>query len=210
MRNYVYQKDFLGQWMQDNGVKLADVRRVLGLEGTDKIKVWAGQTPPAEIKTEREDRGWLPLKHILKLCNHYDLPISSFIVNAEEPPTKKIRSTTPSATADKEATALRLELLQTKLDHQQEINALQTAQQQREDRLREEYEQRMSALREDYDGRLAAMKRQYEERLAQQQRLMQQTIDSQREQLTMLHGHAGYYQDKKGLMASEDTTSPAV
>lgn len=184
MRNYSYNRDFLGEWMRKEGIKLADVKRVLGLEGSDKIKMWAGQTPLPDVKNDRDDRGWMPLKHILKICNHFDLPLSSFIVNAEEPVTKKIRSARQQATADDraaESQAIRLELLQTRLDHQREINMLNQQSRQREDDLRREYEEK-----------LAEQKRDYEQRLTSQQDMMQHTIDSQRETIVTLQHSTRY------------------
>ena len=86
---YSYKKDFFGQWKRKNNVSLADLSTVLGTSARDKIKMWAGEAELPEVKDgekPQEDRGWLPLKHIIRLCNYYeDLKFSDFIENAEEP-----------------------------------------------------------------------------------------------------------------------------
>lgn len=91
MRHYNYKKEFLGEFMRERGITSAQLKKVLGLESQDKIDMWAGRRPLPETRSPKEDRGWLPLKHILRICNHYDLPLASFIENAEEPPLRRSR-----------------------------------------------------------------------------------------------------------------------
>ena len=118
---YFYKKDFFGKWKRKNGISTAELSRVLEFNSPDKIRIWAGEKALPEVnngKLKDEDRGWLPLKHILKLCNHYGLKISDFIENAEEPVPQKKKSD------NKELEALRAELKDTELRHARELNTL--------------------------------------------------------------------------------------
>lgn len=88
---YSYKKDFLGKWMKKNGITPYALAEVLHLKSTNNILMWAGINPPRATKKEpKEDQEWLPLIHILRLCNHYpELRMSDFIENVEEPKLKK-------------------------------------------------------------------------------------------------------------------------
>lgn len=85
--SYVYKRDFLGKWMKKNGITSYALAEILHLKSTNNIDMWAGFKPPRETKKEpKEDQDWLPLIHILRMCNHYpDLKLSDFIENAEDP-----------------------------------------------------------------------------------------------------------------------------
>lgn len=90
--SYIYKKEFLGQWMRENGITPYALMDVLGVKSVNNIMDWAGIKPkPRGKKTPKEDDGWLPLVHILKICNTQGLPLSSFIENAEDEPAKKVR-----------------------------------------------------------------------------------------------------------------------
>ena len=154
---YVYKKDFFGSWKKKKGISTAEIGRVLNFNSPDKIRIWAGEKELAEVnstKLKDEERGWIPLKHILRLCNHYGLKISDFIENAEEPAQPK-RQKTEGSTDNRhrqQLTALQMELLQTKLDHQQEINALQAQYREREDRIRAQYDTTIQELMKHLSG----------------------------------------------------------
>lgn len=79
---YTYKKDFFGKWKRQHGISTSELTRVLNFNSPDKIRIWAGEKALPEVNNEKlkeEDRGWIPLKHILRLCNHYGLKLSDFI-----------------------------------------------------------------------------------------------------------------------------------
>ena len=83
---YTYKKDFFGKWKRQHGISTSELTRVLNFNSPDKIRIWAGEKALPEVNNEKlkeEDRGWIPLKHILKLCNHYGLKLSDFIEKLE-------------------------------------------------------------------------------------------------------------------------------
>ena len=91
--SYRYKKDFLGKWMKKKGITSYALMDILHLKSTNNIDMWAGLKPPRKTKNKpKEDQEWLPLLHIIRLCNHYpDLKFSDFIENAEEPKTVRRR-----------------------------------------------------------------------------------------------------------------------
>ena len=112
----------------------------------DKIRIWAGEKALPKVNNEKlkeEDRGWIPLKHILRLCNHYDLKLSDFIGNAEEPTPQNVRK---KSRQQLEMTAMKNELLQARLDHQEELNAVHAEYREREDRIRAQYNRTIQEL----------------------------------------------------------------
>lgn len=107
MRNYKFKKDFFGQWMKKKGLTSYAMMDILGLKSTNHIDVWAGIKPPRDVQSPKEDQGWLPLVHILKICNRFpdEVSLSDFIENAEEPRQRKrqTKSDTETLAAVKEA-----------------------------------------------------------------------------------------------------------
>ena len=143
---YTYKKDFFGKWKRQHGISTSELTRVLNFNSPDKIRIWAGEKALPEVNNEKlkeEDRGWIPLKHILRLCNHYGLKLSDFISNAEEPAPQKIRKDTRQ---QEELASLKLELLQARLDHQEELNAVHAEYREREDRIRAQYDKTIQEL----------------------------------------------------------------
>ena len=143
---YTYKKDFFGKWKRQHGISTSELTRVLNFNSPDKIRIWAGEKALPEVNNEKlkeEDRGWIPLKHILKLCNHYGLKLSDFIGNAEEPAPQKGKKDTRQ---QEELAAVKLELLQARLDHQEELNAVHAEYREREDRIREQYDKTIQDL----------------------------------------------------------------
>lgn len=120
---YFYKKDFFGKWKRENGISTAELTRVLDFNSPDKIRIWAGEKELPEVTNVRlkeEDRGWIPLKHIIRLCNHYGLKLSDFIGNAEEPsPQKRGKS---DQRLQQEIDALRNDMLEAELQHIKDIN----------------------------------------------------------------------------------------
>ena len=114
---YTYKKDFFGKWKRQHGISTSELTRVLNFNSPDKIRIWAGEKALPEVNNEKlkeEDRGWIPLKHILRLCNHYGLKLSDFIENAEEPaPHKKAKADS------RDFDTIRMEL---ELKHIKELN----------------------------------------------------------------------------------------
>lgn len=151
--------------MRKSKVKRSDVRAVLGSNNEARIQIWALEKAPPPAKTadaNDDDRVMLPLRHILKLCNHYDLSLSDFIENAEEPPVSRRRGQREGRDGD--VSAVRLELLQQRIDHVQELRLVRETAAANEAKIRQDCEQQ----------------------LLKQERLMQQTIDAQREIITDL------------------------
>ena len=143
---YFYKKDFFGKWKRKYGISTSELTRVLDLNSPDKIRIWAGEKALPKVNNEKlkeEDRGWIPLKHILRLCNHYDLKLSDFIGNAEEPTPQNVRK---KSRQQLEMTAMKNELLQARLDHQEELNAVHAEYREREDRIRAQYNRTIQEL----------------------------------------------------------------
>lgn len=164
-KNYIYKKEFFGEWLRKSKVKRADVRHLLGSSNEERIQVWALEKPLPPTKRgdkDGEERAMLPLKHILKLCNHYDLSLSDFIENADEPQVKKRRG--QGSDDSQEVRDMRLELLEARADHLQQMASQQEQARCREDAIRQEYEQKIAELK----------------------RLMQTTIDAQHETILSL------------------------
>ncbi len=143
---YFYKKDFFGKWKRKYGISTSELTRVLDFNSPDKIRIWAGEKALPKVNNEKlkeEDRGWIPLKHILRLCNHYDLKLSDFIGNAEEPTPQNVRK---KSRQQLELTAMKNELLQARLDHQEELNAVHAEYREREDRIRAQYNRTIQEL----------------------------------------------------------------
>ena len=124
MMAYFYKKDFFGKWKKQKGVSTQELTRVLDFNSPDKIRIWAGEKALPEVsngKLRDEDRGWIPLKHILRLCNHYGLKLSDFIGNAEEPEPQKQRK---QGGNNKELEAMKTRMLEMELEYTKKINAL--------------------------------------------------------------------------------------
>lgn len=109
---YRYKKEFFPQWFEENKVKKEEIKRVLNTSSGNNLQIWLGEREPKPLQDPSKDTGdraWLPLRHILKLCNHYDLSLSDFIENAEEPEANPCRaSATPS---------IQQQQLQERVDH---------------------------------------------------------------------------------------------
>ena len=124
MMAYFYKKDFFGKWKKQKGVSTQELTRVLDFNSPDKIRIWAGEKALPEVsngKLRDEDRGWIPLKHILRLCNHYGLKLSDFIGNAEEPEPQRQRK---QGGSNKELEAMKTRMLEMELEYTKKINAL--------------------------------------------------------------------------------------
>lgn len=145
---YYYKREFLRDWFERNkkSVTKKEMMQVMGTTSANNLQVWMLEKKPPELKpgqTDTGDRDWLPLRCILRLCNHYGLKISNFIINAEEPAPQKGRKDNRQQL---EIAAMKNELLQAKLDHQEEINAIHAKYLEREDRIREQYDKTIQEL----------------------------------------------------------------
>ena len=143
---YKYNKEFFRQWFEREKIKKKDLLQVIKTSSANNLQIWLLEKEPAPLKegqTDTGDRDWLPLRCILHLCNHYGLKISDFIVNAEEPAPQKGRKDTRQ---QQELAALKMELLQARLDHQEELNAVHAEYREREDRIREQYDKTIQEL----------------------------------------------------------------
>lgn len=125
---YKYKKEFFAEWMTKNKIKREEIKRVLNTSSGNNLQLWLGEREPEPLQDPTKDTGdraWLPLRHILKLCNHYGLLLSDFIENAEEPEVKQRRTSTKTTNAT--AAPLQQQLLQERIDHLQETkNHLET------------------------------------------------------------------------------------
>jgi len=143
---YEYNKKFFRDWFEREKIKKKDLLQVIQTSSANNLQIWLLEREPTPLKegqTDTGDRDWLPLRCILRLCNHYGLKISNFIINAEEPAPQKGRKDNRQQL---EIAAMKNELLQAKLDHQEEINAIHAKYLEREDRIREQYEKTIQEL----------------------------------------------------------------
>jgi len=143
---YEYNKKFFRDWFEREKIKKKDLLQVIQTSSANNLQIWLLEREPTPLKegqTDTGDRDWLPLRCILRLCNHYGLKISNFIINAEEPAPQKGRKDNRQQL---EIAAMKNELLQAKLDHQEEINAIHAKYLDREDRIREQYEKTIQEL----------------------------------------------------------------
>ena len=147
-----FKKEFLGQWMKSRGITSYAMKEILGLKSVNHIEVWAGIKPPPPANKPKEDQGWLPLIHILKIINRFpdDVKLSDFIGNAEDiTPTRSRQVKADIAKMQRqqeELSALREQLLKSRLDHLEEIRAIETKYREREDRIREQYDTTIQRL----------------------------------------------------------------
>lgn len=143
---YEYNKKFFRDWFEREKIKKKDLLQVIQTSSANNLQIWLLEREPTPLKegqTDTGDRDWLPLRCILRLCNHYGLKISNFIINAEEPAPQKGRKDNRQQL---EIAAMKNELLQAKLDHQEEINAIHAKYLEREDRIREQYDKTIQEL----------------------------------------------------------------
>lgn len=154
---YKYKKDFFGEWVRRNKIKREEIKRVLGTSSGNNLQLWLGEKEPKplqDITKDTDDRAWLPLRHILKICNHYGLRLADFIENADEPESRPRRPQTKTTTdSDLRQASATQQLMQQRIDHLQEIAALKEQHQQMEQQIKEktvlEYEKRLKDLRQD-------------------------------------------------------------
>ena len=143
---YEYNKKFFRDWFEREKIKKKDLLQVIQTSSANNLQIWLLEREPTPLKegqTDTGDRDWLPLRCILRLCNHYGLKISNFIINAEEPAPQKGRKDNRQQL---EIAAMKNELLQAKLDHQEEINAIHAKYLEREDRIRKQYDKTIQEL----------------------------------------------------------------
>ena len=143
---YEYNKKFFRDWFEREKIKKKDLLQVIKTSSANNLQIWLLEKEPAPLKegqTDTGDRDWLPLRCILHLCNHYGLKSSKFIINAEEPAPQKGRKDNRQQL---EIAAMKNELLQAKLDHQEELNAVHAEYREREDRIREQYDKTIQEL----------------------------------------------------------------
>lgn len=166
---YSYKKEFFKNWFEKKNKTLtkAKLGNVLGTSPMNSLQYWLleKELPPLKDPSkDTGDRDWLPVRCILLLCNYFpDLKLSDFIENAEDVVIKR-----KANTQEKGDKATRLELLEEKLAHQQDMNALQQKMLEREKELQDSYERRMTELRQ----------------------TMQRTIDAQLQTINMLKHRA--------------------
>ena len=107
---YNYKKEFFRDWYEKNkkSIRKEDLKIVLKTSSANNLQYWLLEKPLPPLKEGQPDTGdrdWLPLRCILRLCNHYGLRLSDFIENAEEPRQRKrqTKSETETLAAVKEA-----------------------------------------------------------------------------------------------------------
>ena len=176
---YKYKKEFFATFMQKNKIRREEIKRVLGTSSGNNLQLWLGEREPEPLQDPSKDTGdraWLPLRHILKLCNHYGLHLSDFIENAEEPEVKQRRQATRTTTSqDLRTAAIQQQLMQQRIDHLQEVATLREQQRQREEAIKEK-------ITQDYEKRMDDLRRQMETVITSQA----ETIQSLREQISVL------------------------
>ncbi|MBP5714777.1 MAG: hypothetical protein J6X07_08790 [Prevotella sp.] len=139
---YNYKKEFFRDWYEKNkkSIRKEDLKIVLKTSSANNLQYWLLEKPLPPLKEGQPDTGdrdWLPLRCILRLCNHYGLRLSDFIENAEEPRQRKrqTKSETKTLAAVKEAYQAALDAKEEALTAKDEtiaaqretIAALQTA-----------------------------------------------------------------------------------
>ena len=133
--DYHYKKEFFRDWYARNKGKITkkEILQVIRTTSANNLQIWMLEKEPAPMKdgqTDTGDRDWLPLRCILRLCNHYGLRLSDFIENAEEPRQRKrqTKSETETLATVKEAYQVALAAKDETIAAQREtIAALQTA-----------------------------------------------------------------------------------
>ena len=153
---YYYKKEFFREWYEANSATVTKeaLKVVLGTSSNNNLQYWLGEKELPALKSSRRiddsDRGMLPLRCILRLCNHYGLHLSDFIGNAEEP--KSDLRGRPSAREMKKdelvtkLSAVEKELTDERLNHAMEVNAINAKFQEREDRIRADYDRKIQML----------------------------------------------------------------
>lgn len=147
-----FKKEFLGEWMKSRKITSYAMMNILGLKSVNHIEIWAGIKPPAPTQKPKEDQGWLPLVHILKIINRYpdDVKLSDFIGNAEDITPTRSRQVKADIKLlhelQQEVADLRQELLTSRLNHLEEIRTIETKYREREDRIRDQYDATIQRL----------------------------------------------------------------
>lgn len=67
-KKYDYNYDFLREYMAKHNIINSDVLEVLGNRNYAMLKAWREQQRPMSIES------------MLKICNHYDIPVSRFFI----------------------------------------------------------------------------------------------------------------------------------
>lgn len=160
MSNIKYNAFFLEAWMRRRGLQRKDILGVLGTKDYATLnKYCAGTTTPS-------------IDHILRICNHYDLPLSSFFYDADSIEVtecefyervrphideESVVTTTPTATPpsqSQQAQALAAkhdsELLRQEVVHKNEILQLIRDNADRVDNVRRDDEIRFATERQRY------------------------------------------------------------
>lgn len=172
MSKYRYKKEFLGEFMRRKGLSAYALKDVLGIKSVNHIDVWSGKKPLPELERPKEDQGWLPLVHILKICNTYpnDVTLGDFIEGADESDLVRTMQSPPAVAQDyrriitekdreitdlqqkvtelKELIAqLKADMANERLDHEKILGVVK-------DQMREKYQQREDQIRRDCDKRV--------------------------------------------------------
>ena len=119
MEKYSYNYDFLREWMAQEGLSVNDVKDALGVSDKNNIYFWAGVSKEQREQRERGEepgRRPLPLKHILRLCNKFDINLERFFLPTESGAV--LNMDYGKQVADLEA---RLRETKKELDHEREL-----------------------------------------------------------------------------------------
>lgn len=146
---YRFKKEFLGQWMQENKISANMLAKILGVKSVNNIYEWAGLRSDNNETNQSDNRGWLPLRHIISICNHFNLPITSFF---EMDDSAKLQNEIDRAQKEESENPFKLAWLQLRIDHLQEINDLKDEARKREDSIRAEYEKKLERIQQLFDS----------------------------------------------------------
>lgn len=136
MKKYEYNVEFLRSWMEQNKKMKKDVLEILDIQSYEMVRRW--REGEAQMKTE----------NILSFCNATGISPAKFFLedgHALSPDPEWLAGAN-STNDNVSETALRQELLQIRLEHQMELNALQNKYQEREDRIRKDYDDKIQRL----------------------------------------------------------------
>ena len=182
MKKYSYNADFFGQWFEKSGIKLTQLMKDLGVNNVS-LKRWM-----------KDKSNPLPIEKMVLLCNLYDIDLSEFFLDDDNPSsiTPKAASQTrthsggqkPSETLkdqkNENVNTSQMEILQMKVDHMQEIQRIKDEQLEKEEQIRNEHQKREDDMRRQYEERIS----QYEARIDEYKEMVRYGMQTTRLALT--------------------------
>lgn len=209
MKKYSYNADFFGQWFEKSGIKLTQLMKDLEVNNVSLKRWMKDKTNP------------LPVEKMVLLCNLYDIDLSEFFFDGESPATvipktahrasvrgdERLQIEAMKNEKNEKENTLKVEILQMKIDHMQEVQRIKDEQLKKEAQLRREYQEREDDLRRQYEERIS----QYEARIDEYKDMVRDGMQTTRLALTQggrQSSYSGY--SPEGVADYGDTPRPHV